>query len=170
MSFQLCRYIKTNGLQCQSPQLTGNPYCYFHNRLEHSHYGFRNSNMPKGINLGPTEDRESVQLAISTVINALATDQIETKRATALLYGLQLASMNATRLKTSPSYKHIVRETDPDNPNLAPEGAISTRDEEDAAEAERMREVLSKYFDDEEDEEDEEELVESDSDEDDENE
>lgn len=151
MAFQLCRYIKTNGLQCRSPQVKGLPYCYFHHRIEHSHYGFSRAFGPKALPLGPTEDTEAVQLAISTVINALASDQIETNRATALLYGLQLASMNATRLKEAPSYKQIVRETDKDDMKLAPEGLLSTQDEEDEAAEQCIREMLEDDEDEDED-------------------
>ena len=44
------------------------------------------------------------------VINALAAGQLETKRATALLYGLQLASSNACRL-TPTHTVDVVRRT-----------------------------------------------------------
>src|SRR5271156_6800797 len=103
--FPICRHIKTNGLQCHAPALTGGQWCYFHNRLHTRHSRFRPNdanreyfNRGRDLELCALEDRESVQLAISVVINALATNAIETKRATALLYGLQLASANAVRL------------------------------------------------------------------------
>ncbi|MBS1813700.1 MAG: hypothetical protein JSS87_02375 [Acidobacteria bacterium] len=131
MSFQLCRYIKTNGLQCRSPQVKGLPYCYFHNRIENSHRPFRYISGTRVLPLGPMEDPEAVQIAISTIVNALASDLVETRRATALLYGLQLASMNTVRLKGAPSCKQIVRETDPKDSKLAPEGLISNQDEDD---------------------------------------
>ena len=153
MAFQLCRYIKTNGIQCKSPQLNGRPYCYFHNRIKDAHYIFRQVPGLRDVPLCPTEDNEGVQLALSIVINALASDQIDTKRGTALLYGLQLASMNATRLKDVPSYKQIVRETDPEDTLLAPEGHISTQDEDDEARAQRVREILLEEDDEEDDEE-----------------
>ncbi len=104
--YPLCRHIKTNGLQCHAPALVGGQWCYFHNRLHTRHSRFRPNDANReyftrgrDLELCALEDRESVQLAISVVINALATNNIETKRATALLYGLQLASSNAVRLK-----------------------------------------------------------------------
>lgn len=135
MAFQICRHIKTNGLQCQSPNLANKPYCYFHDRLArtHTHYRAQPHHGPRVLDLGPAEDREAVQVAISTVINALATDQIDPKRATALLYGLQLASMNAARLDLQPRWKNIVRNTDPDEPALALPGALSHQDELEAS-------------------------------------
>ena len=55
------------------------------------------------------EDRESVQVAISLVVSAIARNRIDPRRAAAILYGLQLASNNAS---------HIVIEPFP--PSLAP--------------------------------------------------
>ncbi|HEY3988651.1 MAG TPA: hypothetical protein VGM02_05075 [Acidobacteriaceae bacterium] len=45
--------------------------------------------------LPPIEDSASVQLALAEVLEALAADQIDAKRAGLLLYGLQVASANA---------------------------------------------------------------------------
>ena len=33
MQYDLCRHIKTNGVQCQSPALAESQWCYFHSRL-----------------------------------------------------------------------------------------------------------------------------------------
>ena len=76
--YPLCRHIKTNGIQCKSPALTAGLYCFFHKRLYARHNPFRNT--PVGhaamipghhIQLEPLEDSESVQIALSVVINAL---------------------------------------------------------------------------------------------------
>ena len=132
MQYQLCRHIKTNGTQCQSPTLTRQPLCFFHDRLYRRHSGFRHTPATRGylipgqhIELTPLEDRESVQVALSCVINALATGQLETKRATALLYGLQLASMNAANLRNSglPSQTVHSVESTPEGIDLARPGA-----------------------------------------------
>ncbi|HZD76894.1 MAG TPA: hypothetical protein VE218_07815 [Acidobacteriaceae bacterium] len=45
--------------------------------------------------LPPIEDSASVQLALMDVLNALAANQIDSKRAGLLLYGLQVAAANA---------------------------------------------------------------------------
>jgi hypothetical protein len=124
MSYLLCRHIKTNGIQCQAPALTNAAHCYFHNRLYQRHSGFRHrpetpSYLVPGqhIELAPLEDRESIQVALSVVVNALATGQLETRRATAILYGLQLASNNSARLNLDPFAPNVVRAVD-----LSPEG------------------------------------------------
>jgi hypothetical protein len=146
MQYQLCRHIRTNGLQCQAPSLREATYCYFHNRLHQRHAAFR----PQGeaaryvitgqhVQLLALEDRESVQTALSVVINALALGHLETRRATALLYGLQLAAMNTTKLNTQPYAPNVVRNIDssPEGLDLAQPGtSIEFLDEEEPEEEE----------------------------------
>src|SRR5438270_2202800 len=124
MQYELCRHIKTNGLQCKGAALAGGIWCYFHHRLHQRHIAFRPTSITCGylipgqhIELTALEDRESVQVALSVVINALATGNLEIKRATALLYGLQLASNNARGLRTEPFAAAVVRTIEP-----SPEG------------------------------------------------
>jgi len=128
-----CRHIRTNGLQCGAPKLHDGVYCFFHNRLNQRHTSYRHTQATRGylvpgqhIQLTALEDRESVQVSLSVVINALATGQLETKRATALLYGLQLASMNAANLDLQPYAPEVVRSAEalPDGLDLAEPGAL----------------------------------------------
>jgi hypothetical protein len=134
MQYPICRHIKTNGLQCQSPSLTEADYCYFHTRLHQRHAGFRSASATRtsyfipgqDIELTALEDRESVQIALSVVINALATGNLEPKRATALLYGLQLASINSAHLHLKPYAPKVVRTIDssPEGLDLAEPGIM----------------------------------------------
>ena len=133
MTYRLCRHIKTNGLQCHSPALEEGLWCYFHHRLHGRHEKYRPTPASRGylipgqhIELTALEDRESVQVALSVVINALATGQLDIKRATALLYGLQLASNNARGLQTKPFAPDVVRaiESSPEGLDLAEPGAV----------------------------------------------
>ncbi len=131
MQYSLCRHIKTKGTQCQSPSLTDQPYCYFHTTLHQRHANYRYTEATRGyllpgqhIELTALEDRESVQVALSVVINALATGRLDTKRATALLYGLQLAGGNARHLLKPYSPDVILsHQSDTEGLNLAPAGA-----------------------------------------------
>src|SRR5580704_9081127 len=132
MPLTLCRHIRTNGTRCKSPSLTAEKWCYFHHRLHDRHKTYRYTEATRGylvpgqhIELTALEDRESVQTALSVVINALATGRLETKRATALLYGLQLAGCNATRL-TDPSARKVVRsvQSTPEGLDIAEPGAV----------------------------------------------
>jgi hypothetical protein len=133
MQYELCRHVKTNGLQCKAAALSGGLWCYFHHRLHQRHTAFRPTEATRGylipgqhIQLTALEDRESVQVALSVVINALATGQLDIKRATALLYGLQLASNNARGLHTEPYAANTVRtiEPSPEGLDLAQPGAV----------------------------------------------
>jgi hypothetical protein len=138
MQLALCRHIKTNGTRCKSPSLIGGLWCYFHHHLHQRHNTFRPTAATRGylipgqhIELSALEDRESVQVALSVVINALATGQLDTRRATALLYGLQLASQNARGLQTRPFAPDVVRsvESSPEGLDLAEPGATVDADD-----------------------------------------
>lgn len=138
MQYPICRHIKTNGLQCQSPALSGCQWCFFHNRLHQRHSRYRYTENSRDrlipgqhIELYPLEDAESIQVALSLVINALATGHLESKRATALLYGLQLASRNAAHLQPGPEAPRLVRSVDPsvDGLDRAQAGAMLEIDE-----------------------------------------
>ncbi len=161
MQYELCRHIKTNGTSCKSPSLDGEKWCYFHHRLHQRHTTYRHTEATRGylvpgqhIELNTLEDRESVQLALSCVINALATGRLETRRATALLYGLQLASNNARNLYIQPSATSVVRtvEPSPEGLDLA-EGAtldtddLYTFDDEEEDEDDDPDADLLKYLD-----------------------
>jgi hypothetical protein len=133
MQYELCRHIKANGIQCKAPSLTGEEWCYFHNRLHQRHSHYRHTAATRGyllpgqhIQLTALEDRESVQVALSVVINALATGHLDTKRATALLYGLQLAATNSARIQAEPYAPNVVRSlhSTPDGLDLAEPGAV----------------------------------------------
>ncbi len=133
MNVPQCRHIKTNGEQCQSPALNRESWCYFHSRLHQRLRRFRTNETAlaaspgdRPIQLNALEDRESVQVAISVVVNALASGQMELRRATALLYGLQLASSNASRPLNRPINSHAVRnvESSPEGEDLAEPGTL----------------------------------------------
>jgi len=128
MPYALCRHILTNGHRCKSPALGDTVWCFYHGNLHERHRSYRHTEATRGyllpgqhIQLTALEDRESVQVALSVVINALATGRLETKRATALLYGLQLASSNAANLhnSTTPSETVQTAETTEDGLSLA---------------------------------------------------
>jgi hypothetical protein len=154
MYLPLCRHIMTNGAQCQTPSLNHGDWCYFHSRLHQRHIRFRpkraanETEQPyEHVELTALEDRESIQVALSMVINALASGQMESRRATALLYGLQIASSNAARLSPRPYSRNTVlnAEPTPAGYDLADPGATLELVEEYDHKAE--------YFDGDEDEE-----------------
>jgi len=119
MQYPLCRHIHTAGNRCGSPALAGKDLCFFHQRLTHRHKVYQitgagrvHYGMGLCVELGPIEDRSGIQMALSMVINALSVNQVDVKRANAMLYGLQLASMNLPRKGSlTPEPADIVRAT-----------------------------------------------------------
>ena len=101
---------------------------------------------PIALDFPPLEDRESIQLALSMLITAMAQNRIEPKRATTLLYGLQVASANARGLRLQPSRSSIVRETVMDDSGIA-----IAPDEDSEAEL-NYQQMLAEVFDPREDE------------------
>jgi hypothetical protein len=135
MQYPLCRHIHTSGSRCGSPALAGKDLCFFHQRLTESHKPFRRMDPSaflrlygEYVQLAPLEDHASVQVALSLVVNAIGTGQLDARRATAMLYGLQLASMNLPRRGSlTPEPRNVVRtlhET-PDGPELAQPGDLT---------------------------------------------
>ena len=119
----LCRHIKTNGHRCKSPSLGQTAFCYFHSRLHRRHRNLveNHRNLAESatestqitpeieLDLPPLEDAESVQIAISLVVAALARNRIDSRRAATILYALQLASTNARSINTEPYAPAVVR-------------------------------------------------------------
>jgi hypothetical protein len=161
----ICRHIKTSGERCGCPALRDQPYCYFH-RVLAAHHPKQPEPIPTILHpLDPTrepqlaatqptlhlpalEDRESIQLAASIIIGALARNTLDTKRAVTLLYGLQVASANARKLNLSPSLNYIVTET-----TFTPAGDEIAPDEDPLGEL-HYQEFLQSLEDDDRDEDD----------------
>ena len=136
----ICRHIKTNGERCGSPSLANHAFCYFHRTLVQRHpkpapeiptiiHPLDPTREPQvaatqpTLNLPPLEDRESIQLAASMIVGALARNSLDIKRAGILLYGLQVASANARTLNLEPSRNYVVTETilTPTGEEIAPD-------------------------------------------------
>ncbi len=125
MPTRFCRHIKVNGERCGSPALTNEIFCYYHVELERRHrrcsryrdetpailhpLSLQNGSqrdpilaepIPPAFQLDfpPLEDCQSIQVALSLLITALAQGRIDPKRAALLFYGLQIASANARGL------------------------------------------------------------------------
>jgi hypothetical protein len=166
----ICRHIKTNGERCGCPALRNQTHCYFHRNLTSRHPKPAPDPIPTIIhpldptrephlaapqptlNLPALEDRESIQLAASMIIGALARNTLDTKRAVTLLYGLQVASANARKLNLQPSLNYLVTET-----TFTPAGDEIAPDEDPLGELRYQELLQSLEEDDEEDEDDEDE-------------
>lgn len=147
MSVTICRHIRSNGARCAAVALAGQPLCYQHNRLTAAQRRLAQQDetptvihpvsasdrtqrdpllaeyyrQPFELDLPPLEDRQSIQVALSMVINAMARNRIDLKLATSLLYGLQVASSNARDLPIE-TPKNAVRDVVmEDGQQLAPD-------------------------------------------------
>ena len=92
----LCRHVHTDGRRCGSPALRAQNFCYYHDRA-------RLQNAPLAGRAGifrmqPIDDRAAIQIALYDVLSRLTAGDLDNKRASILLYGLQIASSNLARL------------------------------------------------------------------------
>ncbi len=92
-----CRHIMPNGYKCKSAALRNSSYCYFHTAAhELAKPAARSEKLPFKLPL--LEDRSAIQLALIQILDALAAGNIENRKASLLLYGLQIASQNVERI------------------------------------------------------------------------
>src|ERR1700728_210328 len=105
---RLCSHIKVNGVRCGSPALRGEAFCYVHQRL------IRGVRTPPKSRLHPMaflEDKESIQVSLMEVINALVRNTIDFRRAQLILRALHIATKNAPRTDFDCStYRNLVNE------------------------------------------------------------
>ncbi len=97
MDYKTCNYLYDDGHTCKSPAVTRRDYCVFHLRdragqLRAAQYRARSLRFD--LQLPPLENMHAVQSAISRVIQAIAADMIDPKRAHEILIGLRHAASN----------------------------------------------------------------------------
>ena len=100
MSCPTCGHRKSDGILCGSPALRGKPLCYFHQRdLDRGQQRacLRRRAESLQLHFPPMETMTDVQIALFEVMEALAADCIEPRRASALLFALQQASLHLRR-------------------------------------------------------------------------
>jgi hypothetical protein len=120
-----CRHIFTDGHRCGSPCLRQEQLCYYHHttRRPIENPGERRARQST-FELPLPEDRSAIQRAIGEVLQRIAANEIDPKRAGLLLYGLQIASLN---LPKTPEIKfEPVEEIVTDTPygTLAPQTEV----------------------------------------------
>ena len=93
-----CRHIFTDGRRCASPCLRQEEFCYYHHTTRRPVADPRQRRSRRStFDLPHPEDRSSIQSSIGEVLRRIAANEIDTKRAGLLLYGLQIASINLPR-------------------------------------------------------------------------
>ena len=82
-----CEHVFTDGRCCKAPRVKKGKLCYAHTLMEEKR--------PLELNLPPLEDANAVMLWLMDVLRGLAEGRISEKTAGIMLYGLQLAMVNA---------------------------------------------------------------------------
>ena len=139
-----CRHIFTDGHRCQSPNLRGENFCYYHHTTRQpvpKQELSRRKTRRATFHIPLPEDRSAIQHTIGEVLQRLASNDLDTKRAGLLLYGLQIASQNLPKphpeAKPQPTIEEISQ--DPTHGPLAPITEF-TADQEPKSSAELMLE------------------------------
>jgi hypothetical protein len=95
--YMICRHIKANGLRCGSPALKDTQFCYYHLKIHtvgaEPHLKFGPLQLPA------PEDPAAIQLSIARINDAIINGRIDLKKATGILYGLQIAAQFIDRKK-----------------------------------------------------------------------
>jgi hypothetical protein len=92
-----CEHVFTDGRCCKAPRVKKGKLCYAHTLMEEKR--------PLELNLPPLEDANAVMLWLMDVLRGLAEGRTTEKTAGIMLYGLQLAMVNA-RFTTFQDTKH----------------------------------------------------------------
>jgi len=103
-----CQHLKVNGTQCGSPALRRNHFCYFHKRWQETRIVLNANRARRGratIDLPVLEDANSIQVALMQVMRLILGGQLDGKTAGLLLYALQTASSNLSRITFEPVVK-----------------------------------------------------------------
>lgn len=100
-----CQHVRPSGKKCEAVAIRGHRFCYFHLQSRRGYSAVTPAEaLSNGatapvleaatLNLPMLEDRSAIQIVLTQVLRALAANQIDSKRAGLLLYGLQIASAN----------------------------------------------------------------------------
>ena len=98
MPLNLCQHSKQDGNTCASPALSGQTLCYFHSRDRSPQ-----QHTEATLELPDLTDRAAILAALSQLLQAVALNQFDTKRANLLLRGLSLATRLAASIEKQQS-------------------------------------------------------------------
>ena len=109
VTIRRCQHIKVNGIQCGSPAMRKENYCFFHEqcRVLSRQINMRFSEAGT-ITLPTLEDANSIQLGLGEVMRLLVTKQIDHCTASLLLRALRTAAANVKFTSLEPKPTHIV--------------------------------------------------------------
>ena len=137
-----CRHIFTDGHRCASPCLRSEEFCYYHHTTRKPIANpRRRRSRSSSFHLPLPEDRSAIQSSIGQVLQRIASNDIDPRRAGLLLYGLQIASLNLPKPQPAKSHDQpaaaaqTVEEitTDPTLGVLAPRTEVGKAEERKSA-------------------------------------
>ena len=101
MQYETCRHVKEDGTLCGCPALRDRQYCYFH--LTHRGRRLRRAlalsrNEPYQLLSPPLENLDSMRVALSEVVQALSSGQLNHRSAGLMLYAIQQAATISLRM------------------------------------------------------------------------
>src|SRR6266436_9284066 len=125
-----CRHIFTDGRRCGSPCLRGEDLCYYHHTTRKPVAGPQQRRGRRStFHLPLPEDRSAIQHSIGEVLQRIASNEIDPRRAGLLLYGLQIASLNLPKpqREATPAPETVEEiTTDPELGTLAPRAEVGS--------------------------------------------
>src|SRR4051812_32946226 len=144
-----CRHIFTDGHRCGSPCLRSEDLCYYHHTTRKPIAGPQQRRGRRStFDLPLPEDRSAIQASIGEVLQRIASNEIDPRRAGLLLYGLQIASLNlpkpATHRNAKPEPVEIVEEitTDAELGILAPRAEVSERKDRPSVTGKLIKKIM----------------------------
>jgi hypothetical protein len=94
-----CRYVHADGGRCGSRALRRQNFCYYHTANRPPVQNPRRRKQERNeFTLSDPTDRTALQISLGEVLRLIAANKIDPRRAGLLLYGLQIACGNITRL------------------------------------------------------------------------
>jgi len=99
--YPTCRHVKEDGAYCGSPALQRSKYCHYH--LQHRVRRLRRAralrdNLPYRMELEPLDSLYATRSAVSQIVQALGSGQLDQRVAGKMLYGIQLATTLTRRI------------------------------------------------------------------------
>jgi hypothetical protein len=135
---KICTHIKVTGHSCGSPALSGEKFCYFHQRM------IRGVRTPPQSRIHPMaliEDPEGIQVALIETVNAIVRNTIDLKRAALILRALSIATHNARRFRFDRQETAMVRAI----PEYPPAPTVSEKLEKpESGKLEKKEETLAR--------------------------
>ena len=143
-----CRHIFTDGHRCGSACLHHEEFCYYHHTTRRPVANPKQRRSRRAtFNLPLPEDRSAIQASIGEVLQRIASNEIDPRRAGLLLYGLQIASLNLPKpqREATPAPETVEEiTTDPELGTLAPRAEVGSPQKRRSIVADMIMSILEK--------------------------